>query len=313
MSASTGDNDASNQSAAVPARLIRSLVDTVLQLKEAPDTLGIDIVGDRRAAEPYCVGQDFSKRHSKLFQFRSSQAPCAPSRPDACMKETLVGVDVSYPGKEGLIQQCCLNCQLPSVEELCKLLRADGERFRSGTFESRGSREITKLEATEAPGVDKSQFLSAVERQPSVGVRCERSFRSRHQQTPRHSEMDDPLCADSSLFRARPVHNRAARSRSQFADNVLAGAMDFENPASCQGLRLASSSRLEWFAMPAEPDIHNPIAAHTRIRTPGDRFHLRKFRHLPILEEHYLLWSSGSRMRFASKLTIRQDFLASWT
>jgi len=45
MSASTGDDDAPNPSAADPTRLVCPLVDAMLQLKETPYALGIHIVG----------------------------------------------------------------------------------------------------------------------------------------------------------------------------------------------------------------------------------------------------------------------------
>jgi len=257
------------------------------------------------------VRQDFTERQSELFKFCAGKSTCVPSRSNARVKEALVGVDVSYPGQEGLIEQSCLDCEFSGSKERCKLVGADCERFRPGAFETCGSCEVSKLETPETPRVNEPEFLSAVQCQPCVGVRRNRRVRSCHQQAPRHPEVDNPLCANSLLFQTLAACDRAVRS--QFTDYVLAGAMNGENPVSCQCPCLASCRRLEWFRMPAEPGIYNPVAADARIHTPSDRFHLRKFRHLPILEEHYLLWSSGSRMRFASKLTIRQDFLASWT
>jgi hypothetical protein len=46
MSASTGDDNASNQSAAAPTRHIGPLIDAMLQLEEALYALGIHVVGD---------------------------------------------------------------------------------------------------------------------------------------------------------------------------------------------------------------------------------------------------------------------------
>jgi hypothetical protein len=83
--------------------------------------------------------------------------------------------------------------------------------------------------------------------------------------------MHNPLCAGFALFLA----GKTAVSRSQFADKVLSGAMNFENRTTLKAFRLAPGRRLEWFAVSAEPRLDNPVSADTSIDAARNRLYFR--------------------------------------
>lgn len=59
MGAATSEGDALNGGSTDGARLAGAHVDAVFELEKATDALGVDIVGDRRAAQLDGVLEDF--------------------------------------------------------------------------------------------------------------------------------------------------------------------------------------------------------------------------------------------------------------
>jgi hypothetical protein len=129
MSATAGDNYATNGAAATAARLAGSLIDAVLQLKEAPYAFRIHIVRDRRSPEPNGMLQDVPQRKAQVLKFDSCQPSRAPSWPNACMKEAFVCIDIPHSGKESLIEQGGLDRQLPPAKECGEPAGIDRERL----------------------------------------------------------------------------------------------------------------------------------------------------------------------------------------
>ncbi len=84
---------------AAAAGLAGALVDAVLELKEAPLAIGVDIIGDRGATKPDGVVQNLAQRQPKTLEFGSSEAVSPPSGPDAGLKQALVGIDVAHAGQ----------------------------------------------------------------------------------------------------------------------------------------------------------------------------------------------------------------------
>jgi len=258
----------------------------VFQLKEAFRALGIHIVGYRRTSKPDSVLEYFPQGEAQPLQLDPGEATGGFSRPNSRVKETLVSVDVSHAGEKGLVEQGRLNGQLPSAKERGEFRRSNRKWLCSGALKSICAAEVAKLEAAKPSRIDEPQLASASEGQPCMCVSSQRGVGSGDQKPPRHSEMDDPLRGDFAGLRGGVrMDDGAGLSRTQFADNVFSGAMNSKNRTPRKALDLVRRFSFEGLTMPAEPDLRDPVATHTQVHAPGDRFNLRQFRHLLILDE----------------------------
>ena len=86
MGSAASQHQALDGRLAAAAGLACTLVNAVLDLKEAARAIGVDVIGDRGAAEPYCVAQNLAQRQSKTLEFGVGEAVGPPPRPDACSK-----------------------------------------------------------------------------------------------------------------------------------------------------------------------------------------------------------------------------------
>jgi hypothetical protein len=169
------------------ARLARTLVDAVFELKEAPLPVGVHIIRNRRTAQADGVGENLAEREAQPLQFRRAQPIGQSARPDARLKKALVRVDVADSGEEGLVQQCRLDGHAPLAEELGKRSLANRQRFGSRRFKCRVSAaapaaaQIAKLQPAEAPRIHKSQLVAAGQVKPRVRMRGNGSIRRRNQ------------------------------------------------------------------------------------------------------------------------------------
>jgi len=264
MCAATARNHSANEAAALAARLTRSLVNAVFQLKESSYAFGIYVVGDRRSTQADCMLQHLAKRQAQLLEFGACQAPRTLERPYARLKKALVGIDISHSGEESLVKQGSLDRQLPSVKEAGESIRLDRERFRAGACECFAFSKIAEFEPAKVSRIDESQLALTREHEARVRVELDGSLRGCDKKTPRHPEMDDPFRAERSSWR-----------RPKLTYDVFSGPMDVEDCAANKTFGLTRRLRLEWLAIPAEPDFQDPVATHACIDAPRDCFHLR--------------------------------------
>ena len=117
VGAAAGEDDALDGRFADEAGFSEALIDAVLELEEAADAVGVDIIGDRGAAEPDGAFEDFAQGEAEALEFISSQAPSRSARPNAGAEETLVGVDVADAGEEGLVEQSGFDGEFAAAKE----------------------------------------------------------------------------------------------------------------------------------------------------------------------------------------------------
>jgi len=136
MRPSSGEQNAADRRLAAEAGEAGSQVDTVLELEEATHPVGVNIVRDRRPAQPDGVLQDFAEGQPQTFEFGSGQPSTQAARTNSRTKETFVGVNVSHPGEQLLIEQRGFNRQLAPMEKLSKFHRRNRQRVNAGRCEA---------------------------------------------------------------------------------------------------------------------------------------------------------------------------------
>ncbi len=228
--------------------------------------------------------QNSSQSLPQFFQLHARQSSRFAPRTDSGSEQAFIRVDVAHARQQRLIQKSCLDRQLPPAKQLSKLLGRNRKRLRSGTREaiafcprSRNSslpnrRGSTKRNSRPLASVSRACVCFAT---GASGV-----VTSRRPVMPRCTIH----CAAMPFCSAgRSPLAAVSDCELQFNDNMLAGAMDRENPALPQSRGLPAGRVLEGFAMRPEPRIHNPVSAHARIHAACDRFHFGQFRHRLIL------------------------------
>ena len=95
MCAAAGERYALDGRRADETRLAATHVDLVLKLKEAADAVGIDVIGDRGAAELDGVAEDVHESFAEAEEFVAGEASGLTARSDAGSEERLIGVDVA--------------------------------------------------------------------------------------------------------------------------------------------------------------------------------------------------------------------------
>ena len=93
-----------------------------------------------------------------------------------------------------------------------------------------------------------------------------------------HAEVHDPLRFRRGLLATAPRFLAA-----QFADDMFPGAMDGEEVAAFQALRLTGGGGFEESAMAGKPDIGDAMAAHTLVDAAGYGFDFGQFGHFFIV------------------------------
>lgn len=221
MGTSAGKKKSANGSPAAEAGLPGSQVDTMLKLEKSPYPVRIDVIGDRGASKLNGVLQDLAQREPEAFQFGFRETSSASAGPDAGTIEALVRVNVADTGKQLLVQQSGLDGQASLAEEGGKRIPGDTQRFCARCGKGLVPCQVTKVQASETPGVDKAHLAAACESQTDVGVDCDRRVRRGDEQAASHAEVDDPLSFNRRLFLAG-----GGMRRTKFADNMFPGAMD---------------------------------------------------------------------------------------
>jgi len=283
MSAPASDDNSTDGRVALAAGLAGPQVDTVFQLEKAANTIGVHVVGDRRAAQADGVLKNQDQGLAEPFKLGAGQPAGLTAGPNTSPEEAFVGIDVAHAGQQSLVEQGGFDGQLASPKQAGEGLGADGERLLSGTRKAGGAVQVAQLEAAKTARVYKSDLAATLEEQAGVGMWGERALRRGDKEAPGHAQVDDPLRGWSG---SNLLHKAAARSaRTQFADNVLAGAMNGENDASLKAFGLTGRRGFEGFAMAAEPGLDDLVAANPRVHATGDGFNLRQLGHPPIVEE----------------------------
>ncbi len=274
MGATASQQGAADGGGAFAAGLAGSEVDAVLKLEKAFNSVGVDVIGDRGAAELDGMEEDLFEGDAEGLEARGSDAPGAEGGADAGGEERLIGVDVADAGEKRLVEQCGLDGELAAFEESTELFAANGKRVEScrGKFLSAGFArvgcELAKFEAAEAAWVHEAQLATRCELQAGVGVRRHFAVRGGDEQAASHAEVDNPLCCVRRTCRG-----------AELADDMLAGAMDRSNSPSDESARLMQARGLEGLRNSAEPGFGDAVASDAFVDAAGDGFNFRKFRH----------------------------------
>ena len=121
------DADLFERCGADHAGLAGAAVDLVLELEEAADAVGVDIVGNGGAAELDGVRQHRCSAHAEPREFVAGEPAAALRRGRMpARKRALVGVDVADAVQHGLVQQGGLDGVLAPAEELREVFEGDG-------------------------------------------------------------------------------------------------------------------------------------------------------------------------------------------
>ena len=162
MGAAPGNDDLADWRSAVAARLVFAGVDAVLKLEEAADAFGIDVIGDRRAAELDGMAENLLESDMEAVEFGAGEPAGLAAGTDTGAEEAFIGIDIAHAGEQRLVEQCGLDGELAAAEESCEFAASDGERLCAGGGEGCAALEIAELEATEAAGIDEADLLAAL-------------------------------------------------------------------------------------------------------------------------------------------------------
>ena len=161
MGAAASDKEALDGGAAGEAGLAGAEVDAVLELEEAADAVGIDVVGDGGAAELNGVGEDVDKSLAEAGEFGAGEAAGVAAGTDAGVEEALVGVDVADAVEQALVQQRGFNGGAAAPEEGIEIFLRDIKWFfpRAGVRCCNRQRVLLRREhgeAAEAARIDEA-------------------------------------------------------------------------------------------------------------------------------------------------------------
>jgi len=187
VGAATGENYALNGRFTDEAGLSEALIDAMLELEEATDTVGVDIIGDRGTAEPDGAPENFTQREAEALQLIAREAARLAARANAGAKETFVGVYVAHAGEEGLVEQSCFDGEFAATKESGEGLGVDLQGLGSGSGKGFTFREITEFEAAEAAWIDETKFAAAGESESGVGVGSDGSVGCGDEETAGHA------------------------------------------------------------------------------------------------------------------------------
>ena len=160
-------------------------VDLVLELEEAADAVGVNVVGDRGAAEFDGVGEDLLECGVEAHEFGAGEFAGRAAGADGGSEEALVGVDVADAVEDGLVEERGFDGELAVFEEGGEVGGGDGGGFGTGAGVVGGDGE-----AAEAAGVDEAEFAVVGERENGVGVGWERDVGLRDEEAAGHAEVD---------------------------------------------------------------------------------------------------------------------------
>ena len=165
------------------------MIDAMAELEEPFSALRIDVIGNRRTAGCDRLRQHCGDGIVKPTSALASNARSNCQRMNAGSEQGLIGVNVTQPSKEILIEQQCLDPRLAALERSLK--------FRKRYFKWLGPeffytlRKLrTVLQTPELAAVVVEQHTTAVQRQDGVSVLAGGAAQ---QQTAGHTQVNDQV------------------------------------------------------------------------------------------------------------------------
>ena len=286
VGAPSGEEDAADGGSADQAGLAGSHVDAVLELEEAGDTVGVDVVGDGGAAKLDGFPQDGLQGCLKAVEPLAGEASGHAGRTDSGMEEAFVGINVAHAVEQLLVEQGGLDRELAVAEEGAEVGGRDGEGLLSGSAEGLRVGDRVQSEAAEAARVDEAKLAAGGEREDGVSVRRNGHGGGGDEQASGHAEVDDPL--NGSVSRSG-----VSGASAEVEDDVLADAVDALDVLAGEGFGHLGWRGLEGLLVAAEPYGLNAVSADAFVHAGGDGFDFGEF-------GHAALFSQRSRMRSAA-------------
>ena len=271
MGAASGEDDALDGLTADATGHSLAGVDAMLQLKKASDALGIDVIGDGGAAEGDGVCEDLLERDAEAFKLRARKRGGEAAGTDACAKEAFVGVDVADAVEQGLVEERGFDGDFAGLEEAGEVMGVDGHRLAAWAAEGRLFAQVEEFEATESPGIDKTNLPAIVEGEPGVGVRNDGLVSVGDDEASGHAEVDDPLVRGGGV--------RCGRLRGEVADDVFADSADGQEPGAGESVLLLAQRGFHGFAIAAEPGAEDLSVQDALVNAAGNGFDFRQFGH----------------------------------
>ena len=149
--------------AALNARLIRSLINAMLKLKEALPAFRIDIIGNGRASGLDRLRKHLRNRRVQLARPIGAQPRSHSLRMDARAEEGLIRVDISNSAYERLIQQQRLDAGSAALQSATK----SSTSISSGS----GPRRATRLGNSSESSIHPNWRLSSNSNAPRSSVK----------------------------------------------------------------------------------------------------------------------------------------------
>jgi hypothetical protein len=255
----------------------------MLHLKEAGIAFGVHVVGNRGSPEADGMLKDLAERGAEAFELGPGKAAGHAAGANAGAKQALVGIDVSHPCQQRLIQKRSLDGEAAAAKKSCECLRGNVERFSAWAEETGMALQVFECETAEATRVYKAQLEAAGEGEAGMGVRREGGGGIGNQQPPGQAAVDDPRRSGQGGGGWSFCRFAARLRRTEFADDVLAGAMNGEKNASHQAADLLFNWSFEGLGMGPEPGVEDAMAPYPPIHTAGYGFYLGKFGHGSII------------------------------
>src|SRR5581483_38035 len=174
-----------NRRSACDAWLPRSAVDPVLDLKEAPPSIGIYIGGNRGAAFGDCFREDLYNGFVQAPHAVFPQPRSNGQRMNTCSKQSFIRIDIADASQKHLVQEHRFDPRFAFGKPRCELGEFHLQRLRTQPGNSR--RQLRGyFEAAQPPRVIKQQH-SAVESEDRARIRAGITF---CEQPARHAEVD---------------------------------------------------------------------------------------------------------------------------
>src|SRR5450432_1338505 len=123
MAAAPGDDDPLDRRLAHAAGLALAPVNPVLELEETFFAIGIHVVGNAGAAQLDGFFQNCFQGLMQAPKLVSGERGSAATGPNAGSEQSFIGVDVSHPAQQALIEQRALDRSLASVEQGGEILK----------------------------------------------------------------------------------------------------------------------------------------------------------------------------------------------